>query len=80
MTTDQWLMNYAATGEDKDATRKMLLRMTLPEVRAVIALRQKKAAEARAKADRLQSVVDAMPPGWHDDPSLTVADILGIHE
>ena len=80
MTTDRWLMDYAATDESKDVTRKMLMRMSLPEVKAVIALRQKKAAEARAKAQRLQNVVDVMTPQWYDHPEMTIADILDIHE
>lgn len=74
-----WLMVYAAWDETEYAERKMLMRMTLPEVQAVIALKRKKAAEALAIASQLQKIIDDHSY-WHDNPSLTVADILGIHE
>src|SRR3954449_5556526 len=38
----RWLLTYHAWEEDDDAERKKLIRMTLPEVRAVIALKIKK--------------------------------------
>jgi len=75
----QWLRDYAAGDEGEGASRKMMVRMTLSEVLAVIALKRKKAAEAIAVANDLQYVVDANPH-WYDHPYLTIADILGIHE
>jgi hypothetical protein len=74
-----WLMDYAAFDESDDAARKVLVRMTLPEVRAVIALKRKKAAETSAEADELQNIIDRNP-SWHDHPSMTLADVLGIAE
>jgi hypothetical protein len=75
----EWLRVYAAWDETLDAERKVLMRMTLPEIRAVIALKRKKAAEATAVAVRLQDIIDDNPR-WCDEPSLTLADVLGIHE
>jgi hypothetical protein len=74
-----WLMDYAAAEEGEDAARKVLVRMTLPEIQAVIALKRKKAAETTAEADELQDMIDRNP-WWHDHPSMTLADILGIRE
>jgi len=75
----EWLRVYAAWDEGETAERKMLMRMTLPEVQAVIALKRKKAAEATAVANRLQDIIEKNLHG-HDEPSLTLADILGIWE
>jgi len=75
----EWLRSYAAWDEGESAERKMLMRMTLPEVQDVIALKRKKASEATAVADRLQDIIDSNL-FWHNSPSLTVADILGMHE
>lgn len=75
----EWLKVYAAWDETEFAERKMLMRMTLPEVQAVIALKRKKAAEATAVAGKLQRIIDDHLH-WHDEPSLTLADVLGIHE
>lgn len=75
----RWLMAYAASEENETAARKVLVRMTLPEVQAVIALKRKKAAEGVAEADRLQDIIDNSPH-WFETPSLTVADILDIRE
>lgn len=74
-----WLMDYAASDERDDAARKVLVRMTLPEVRAVIALKRRKAAETSAEADELQDIIDRHPD-WQDHPSMTLADVLGIAE
>jgi hypothetical protein len=75
----EWLRVYAAWDEGETAERKMLVRMTLYEVLDVIALKRKKAAEATAVANHLQSIIDDHPD-WYDHPEMTVADILGIHE
>jgi hypothetical protein len=75
----RWLLTYHAWEEDDDAERKKLIRMSLPEVQAVIALKTKKANEARAVAKRLQTIIDRNP-SWHDHPSMTLADVLGISE
>ncbi len=75
----RWVMAYVALEETEHAERKLLIRMTLPEVLAVIALKRKKAAEGTAEADRLQDIVDNNPH-WYETPSLTIADILDIHE
>jgi hypothetical protein len=75
----EWLRVYAAWDETEFAERKMLMRMTLPEVLDVIALKRKKAAEATAVAKRLQDILDDHPE-WYDHPEMTIADILDIHE
>lgn len=75
----RWLLTYHAWDEDDDAERKKLLRMTLPEVRAVIALKHKKATEAEAMARKLQNIIDRSP-AWHEHPLMTLADVLGISE
>jgi hypothetical protein len=74
-----WLMHYAAFDEGDDAERKVLVRMTLPEVKAVIALKRKKAAEASVEADQLQDIIDRNPT-WADHPELTIADILDLKD
>lgn len=73
----RWLLTYHAWDEDDDAERKKLLRMTLPEVRAVIALKQKKAKEALAVARQLQDIIDDHP-AWRDHPLMTLGDVLGL--
>jgi hypothetical protein len=73
----EWLRVYAAWDEGDTAERKMLIRMTLPEILAVIALKRKKAAEATAVADRLQDIIDGHPK-WRANPSWTLADVLGL--
>jgi hypothetical protein len=73
----RWLTTYHAWEEDDDAERKKLMRMTLPEVRAVIDLKTKKATEAAAVARKLKDIIDDHPE-WLDNPLMTLADVLGI--
>jgi hypothetical protein len=75
----EWLRVYAAWDEGETAERKMLIRMTLYEVLDVIALKQKKAAEATAVAKALQEIVSEHPD-WYEHPEMTLADILGVSE
>lgn len=76
---DHLLNDYAALDDTQDAERKKVLRMTLPEVRQVIALRRRKANEMRAKAEELQAIIDRHPE-WENSPDTPLADILGISE
>lgn len=76
---DHLLNDYAALDETQDAERKKVLRLTLPELRQVIALRRRKAAEMRAVAEQLQAIIDRHPE-WEESPETPLADVLGIAE
>lgn len=76
---DHFLLDFAALDDTADATRKRLLRLTLPELRQVIAMRRRKANEIHAFTDKLQQIVEAHPE-WEAHPEAPLADILGIAE
>jgi len=76
---DHFLFDWAALDDTADATRKRLLRLTLPELRAVIAMRRRKASEMTAMTQRLQEIIDTHPE-WEEQPDTPLADILGIPE
>lgn len=76
---DHWVTDFAAMDETADAVRKRLLRMTLPELRQVIAMRQRKVAEMSAQTKRLQLIIDEHPE-WEDNPNMLLAEVLGISE
>lgn len=76
---DHLLNEYAALDDTQDAERKKVLRLTLPELRQVIAMRRRKAAEMRAMAEELQAIIDRHPE-WEHSPATPLADILGISE
>lgn len=78
-TFEHWVQDFAALDESQDAVRKRFLRMTLPELRQVIALAERKADETRGRAMRLRDII-LQNPGWEDSPSTTLAEILGVGE
>ena len=76
---DHWIMDYAALEEGADAERKQYRRMNYHEVRLVIALKRRKAAEAIAMASFLQRTIDENP-GWALTPERTLGNVLGIED
>jgi hypothetical protein len=76
---DHWVSDYAALDESADAERKQLRRMGLHEIRMVIALKRRKAAEAIAIAAKLQMVVDSNPD-WEMTPERTLGEVLGMDD
>lgn len=76
---DHWVMDYAALEEGPDAERKQYRRMNYHEIRLVIALKRRKAAEAIAMATLLQRTIDENP-GWAQTPERELGDVLGIED
>lgn len=76
---DHWVTEIAALDEGYDAVRKRVLRMSYPEFIRMIELREQKAAQMREYARRARKVL-AEHPDWPDNPSMTLAEVLGVSE
>ena len=76
---DHWISDIAALDEGYDAVRKRVLRMTYPEFIQMIELREHKAAQMREYARRARKIL-AEHPEWQADPSMVLADVLGVSE
>lgn len=76
---DHFIFDFAAMDDTSDAVRKRVLRMTLHELRQVIAMRRRKVAEVNALTSKLQAIIDRHPE-WEQHPETPMADILGISE
>jgi molecular chaperone GrpE (heat shock protein) len=76
---NHWITDIAALDESFDAVRKRVLRMTYPEFVQMIELRELKAAQMREYARRGRQVI-AEHPDWQDNPSMTLAEVLGVSE
>jgi hypothetical protein len=74
-----WVTEIAAHEESPYAVRKCLLHMNLCEFIGVIDLRERKAAQMRAFAQRARRVLVEFPE-WETIPSMTLGDVLGVTE
>jgi hypothetical protein len=76
---DHWVTDIAALDESSDAVRKRVLRMTYPEFVQMIELREAKAMQMREYARKARKVLTEHPE-WADNPTMMLAEVLGVSE